>query len=48
MTPEQLAVMWGPYSNYHEELPVLGINDQGIVHTEEPIDADNIWSDRRG
>ena len=21
MTPEQLAVMWGPYANYHEEHP---------------------------
>ena len=48
MTPEQRAVMWGPYSNYHEELPVLGIDEQGTVHTEEPIDAHNIWSDRRG
>ena len=48
MTPEQLAVMWGPYANYHEELPVLGIDDRGTVHTEEPIDAHNIWSDRRG
>jgi len=48
MTPEQLAVMWGPYANYHEELPVLGGDDRGKVHTEVPIDANNIWSDRRG
>ncbi len=48
MTPEQLAVMWGPYANYHAELPVLGIDDRGTVRTEEPIDAHNIWSDRRG
>lgn len=48
MTPEQLAVMWGPYSNYHQELPMLGIDEQGVVYTEESIDADNIWSDRRG
>ena len=30
MTPEQRAVM---NSNYHEELPVLGIDEQGTGRT---------------
>ena len=48
MTPEALAVMWGPYANYHEELPMLGVDEGGRVQTEEPVDSHNIWSDRRG
>ena len=31
MTPEQLAVMYGPYSNFREELPVLTVDSDGTV-----------------
>ena len=35
MTPEERAVMWGPYSNYGDELPILSIDDGGAVKIED-------------
>ena len=35
MTPEERAVMWGPYSNYGDELPILAIDDDGVVKIED-------------
>lgn len=32
MTEEQLAVMWGPYSNYRDNLPLLAVDEDGIVY----------------
>ncbi len=48
MTPEQLAVMYGPYANYREELPVLAVDEDGTVRVEESVDSHDIWSNRRG
>ena len=48
MSAEQLAVMWGPYSNYHEELPYLDVHEDGRVESVECTDPTDIWSDKRG
>ena len=34
MTPEQLAVMWGPYSNHRGEIPNLSVKEGGGVSIE--------------
>jgi ectoine hydroxylase-related dioxygenase (phytanoyl-CoA dioxygenase family) len=48
MTAEQKAVMWGPYSNYHEELPHLDVEGNGEVKAVTCTDPGDIWSDNRG
>lgn len=48
MTDEQKAVMWGPYSNYHAELPYLAVGEAGEVEAVECTDPGDIWSDHRG
>ena len=35
MTPEQRAVMWGPYSNFREELPLLDVLQSGEVQVSQ-------------
>ena len=48
MTDAQKAVMWGPYSNFHEELPYLDVQENGAVESVECTDPRDIWSDNRG
>ena len=48
MTDAQKAVMWGPYSNYHEELPYLEVTEDGTVDAVTCTDPGDIWSDNRG
>lgn len=48
MTEAQKVVMWGPYSNYHAELPYLDVSEDGDVSAVTCTDPDDIWSDRRG
>ena len=48
MTEEQKAVMWDPYSNYHEELPYLDVGEDGKVVAVACADPRDIWSDSRG
>lgn len=35
MTPEQLAVMFGPYSNHRGEVPHLAVAEDGTVAVED-------------
>ena len=48
MTDMQQVVMWGPYSNYHEELTYLSVSAAGEVEAVTCTDSGNIWSDNRG
>tara|TARA_A100001037_G_C15147145_1_gene636865 strand:- start:782 stop:1696 length:915 start_codon:yes stop_codon:yes gene_type:complete len=48
MSEAERAVMWGPYSNYHEELPYLDVSADGQVKAVTCTDPSDIWSDRRG
>jgi len=48
MSDAERAVMWGPYSNYHEELPYLDVREDGTVEAVTCADPGDIWSDRRG
>ena len=48
MTDAQKAVMWGPYSNFHHELPYLDVHADGSVESVECADPGDIWSDKRG
>ena len=48
MTEAEKAVMWGPYSNYHAELPYLDVSVDGQVEAVACTDPGDIWSDRRG
>jgi len=34
MTDEQRAVMYGPYSNHHGNLPALAVDEDGTVRVE--------------
>ena len=34
MTPEQLSVMYGPYSNHRGRVPSLEVGDDGVVRVE--------------
>jgi ectoine hydroxylase-related dioxygenase (phytanoyl-CoA dioxygenase family) len=34
MTDEQKAVMWGPYSNYRDDFPILTVTEDGVVQIE--------------
>jgi hypothetical protein len=36
MTPEQRAVMYGPYSNHRGEVPLLAVDDDGTVYVSNP------------
>lgn len=48
MSDAEKAVMWGPYSNFHEELPYLKVHEDGRVEAVECIDPRDIWNDLRG